>query len=204
MKDKGKNFSCNNVNGQRRKNDFYSTPFSMTQQLLDREDFTGSISILEPACGEGAILKVLKEHPTTNFKRIEGYDLSQGKDFLKEDIQYDAIITNPPFSLAKEFILKAKEVSRNKFAMLLPLSYLHGEERYKEIYQDTNFPLSHIYVFTRYPMLGDKLRDDGKYRTGMVVFAFFIWDKVKPLSKEGPIIKWISNQKYILNKGDMK
>lgn len=32
---KGKNFSLNNVNGKRRKSDFYETPYSLTQLLLD-------------------------------------------------------------------------------------------------------------------------------------------------------------------------
>jgi len=57
---KGKNFSCNNL-GQRKKSDFYETPYSITQQLLDNEIFEYQ-TILEPACGNGAISKVLEKN----------------------------------------------------------------------------------------------------------------------------------------------
>ena len=30
--------------------------------------------------------------------------------------------------------------------------------------------------FTRYPMLGEKLREDGKYTTGMMVYVV-VWEK---------------------------
>ena len=195
-KKKGKNFSCNNCKGQRKKSDFYETPYSITEQLLEREHFNNSNSFLEPCCGNGAIVKVLKKHNL----HVNYYDIKDGINFLDEKKYYDNIITNPPFSLAKEFILKCKEIVNEKFALLLPLNYLHGEERYKKIYKDTVFPLKCIYIFTRYPLLGEFLREDGKYHTGMIVYTWYIWDK--NWNKEYPIIKWISNQKYILKRGD--
>lgn len=188
----GKNFSCNNL-GQRKKSDFYETPYSITQQFLDREKLSGSI--LEPASGSGAIAKILRK----NNYEITEKDLSLGDDFLKENDKFDTIITNPPFSLAFEFIQKAKEVS-NYFAFLLPLSYLHGKKRFDYIYSDHNFPLSRIYVFTRYPMLGEILREDGKYNTGMMVYAWFVWDKFS-VGRE-PIIRWIDNNHNVLTKED--
>ena len=192
MDKKGKNFSCNNIDGKRKKSDFYETPYSITRQFLEVE--TGiSGKILEPSCGNGAIVKVLKDK---GFDVI-GKDLEFGHDFLRETERYDAIITNPPFSIAYEFIQKCKELS-NYFALLLPLSYLHGKKRFDNIYSDQNFPLSRIYVFTRYPMLGEPLRDDGKYNTGMMVYAWFVWD-MKTKGKE-PIIKWIDNNEFVLSK----
>lgn len=194
----GKNFSGNTgmVKGFRKKSDFYETPFSITEQLLEREHFKGTI--LEPCSGGGAIMKVLLENYM--LENLTDYDLdNDGLDFFAETRKYDYIITNPPFSKAHEWILKCKEVAEYKFALLLPLSYLHGEKRYKEIYQDKEFPLARVYVFTRYPMLGDKLRMDGKYRTGMMVYAWFVWDK---FHTGQPTIQWISNQDHILSKKD--
>jgi hypothetical protein len=194
---KGKNFSCNNI-GQRKKSDFYETPYSLVWQLLENEKFDTSLSVLEPCCGNEAIVKQLNNH---KFKTIRYYDLAKDNtNFLDEEKEYDYIITNPPFTLAKEFIKKAKIVARKKFAFLLPLSYLHGEARYNEVYKDLEYSLKTIYVFTRYPMLGDALREDGKYRTGMMVYAWFIFEKGW---LEPPSIQWISNQKYILNKTDL-
>lgn len=178
----GKNFSTNNT-GKRKKSDFYETPYSMTGQLLEVETFDGTI--LEPACGNLAIVRQL---PPCTFYDIE-------KDFLIEPIFYDNVITNPPFSLAYEFILKAKEVARKKIAFLLPLSYLHGKKRFDHIWQDRDFPLARVYVFTRYPLLGESLRKDGKYNTGMMVYAWFVWEKGHTAE---PVIRWLDNDKYIL------
>lgn len=196
---KGKNFSMNNV-GQRKKSDFYETHYSLTWQLMDTNLFEKEKRILEPSCGDGAIIKALNQK---GYNNVLGTDLSLGSDFLQFDsnVKYDYIITNPPFSLALEFILKAKEIAKEKIAMLLPLNYLHGEERYNRLYKDIDFPLQYVYTFTRYPMLGEALREDGKYPTGMMTYSWYIFDK----SYIGePKIRWISNQQYVLSKKDRK
>lgn len=197
---KGKNFSLNS--NKRNKNDYYQTPYSMTKQLLEVENFEGKI--LEPSCGAGAIVKVLRD-----FKKSVDYcDLNNEfsltgvfknfKDFINDDFEkYDNIITNPPFSLAKEFILKAKQIANNKIAMLLPLNYLHGVARYNEIYKDRKFPLKTVYVFCRYGLLEDTVREDGTYKAGMMVYAWYIWDKSY---KGEPVIRWLNNNSYITSR----
>lgn len=185
---KGKNFSCNNL-GQRRKSDFYETPYSLTERLLEQEHFTPPI--LEPAQGAGAITRVLQK------KGIDVVAYDSEVDFLQEQRKFPSIITNPPFSLSLEFILRAKQVAGDKFAFLLPLSYLHGKTRYDEVYTDALFPLARVYVLTRYPMLGaDPLREDGKYRTGMMVYAWYVWDK--KYKESSPHICWIDNNDDVL------
>lgn len=189
----GKNFSCNNAKGLRKKSDFYETPYSLSRLLLDNEDFATCPSILEPACGKGAIVAILKEY---NLKgSITAYDVES--DFLKEERGFACVISNPPFSLAKEFILKAKQVCTTKFAFLLPLSYLHGKERHDLIYSDPRFPLKKVWIFTRYPLLGERLRKDGKTNTGMMVYAWFVWQK---RYKGEPTIGWLDNDADILRK----
>lgn len=187
---KGKNFSCNNQ-GKRKESDFYETPYSITQQFLDAEKINHK-EIFEPSCGNFAITKVLEN----NGYKVVSKDLKFGDNFLLQDKKdyTECIVTNPPFSLANNFIKKAKEIS-NYFAFLLPLSYLHGKKRYDEIYSDKSFPLARVYIFTRYPMLGDELREDGRYRTGMMVYAWYVFDK--NYSGE-PIIRWIDNHSYVL------
>lgn len=195
---KGKNFSLNST--KRNKNDYYQTPYSMTRQLLEVENFEGKI--LEPCCGAGAIVKVLRDYD----KSVDYCDLNNEfsltgvfknfKDFINDDFdRYDNIITNPPYSLAKEFILKAKQITNNKIAMLLPLNYLHGVTRYNEIYLDRKFPLKAVYIFCRYGMLEETIRDDGTYRTGMMVYAWYVWDKSYKLGE--PIIRWLNNNSYV-------
>lgn len=182
----GKNFSCNNSSGKRHASDFYQTPYSITDLLLEREALVGTV--LEPACGELAIVSRLP-------KCDAFYDVEV--DFFQETGTYGTVITNPPFSLAFNFIKKAKEVATDKIIFLLPLSYLHGKKRYDEIYSDTMFPLARVYVFTRYPLLESTIREDGKHKTGMMVYAWFVWDK----SHVGaPEIHWLDNDKFVVRK----
>ncbi len=185
---KGKNFSRNN-RGQRKKSDFYETPYSMTEHLIRNEMFDSGLSVCEPACGDGAIVKVLKD---CFSGEITSYDADV--DFLTETKQYNYIITNPPFSLALEFVNKAKTVATDKFALLLPLSYLHGKRRHDEVYSDRSYGLKHVYVFTRYPLLGEPLREDGKYKTGMMVYAWYVFENGYG---NDPMIKWIDNNNDI-------
>ena len=114
---------------------------------------------------------------------------------------WDSAYSNPPFSIALQIINKAKRQVKSKFAFLLPLSYLHGKERYDEVYSDKEYGLKKVYVFTRYPMLGDKLREDGKYKTGMMVYAWFVWEN----GYGGlPMIDWIDNNDDVLSKKDLE
>ena len=196
-KKKGKNFSANNATGKRRKSDFYETPYTLTRKFLDVEYFNKNSTVCEPACGGGAITRVLKEHWEDD--KVTAYD--QETNFLWETGEYDYIITNPPFSIAFEFIQRAKLVAKSKFAFLLPLSYLHGKKRFDEIYSDRTYGLEKVYVFTRYPMLGEALREDGKYNTGMMVYAWFVFEKDYDGS---PVIDWIDNNEDVLSKIDKK
>jgi hypothetical protein len=195
---KGKNFSCNNL-GQRRASDVYETPYSLTRLLIEAVGGALVEPILEPATGNGAIVKVLKEF---GMKNIVARD--KEVDFLKreETQKFCTIITNPPFSLADEFIEKAMTIAPTIY-MLLPLSYLHGVNRYRKFYTPDITGASHrltdVYVFTRYPLLGDPLREDGKTRTGMMVYAWFVF---KNHSTSLPVIRWLDNNPYILKKGE--
>jgi phospholipid N-methyltransferase len=200
MNIKGKNFSCNNCKGLRKKSDLYETPYSLTRLLLDRVKLQGSI--LEPSCGHGAIVKVLTEYSyKPKYYDLVQYNNSyQSKDFLTEKKHFDTIITNPPFSLAYQFIQHSKQIC-NEIFFLLPLSYLHGKQRYDNIYTDKSFPLKKIYVFTRYPMLGEKLNDNGKLNTGMIVYCWMQFTKGYTGNAE---IDWIDINSYIQRKNDKK
>ena len=212
VKTLGKNFSGNNSSknidvvgvgkvGKRdskaKKSDFYETPYSLTRKFLDVEEFDKDKTVCEPACGGGAITRVLNEYWKDD--KITAYD--REKNFFWDYDDYNYIVTNPPFSIASEFIKWAKRRAKDKFAFLLPLSYLHGKKRYDEIYSDKTYGLSKVYVFTRYPMLGDELREDGKYNTGMMVYAWFVWES----GHSGlPMIDWIDNNQDVLSKKDDK
>jgi hypothetical protein len=64
---------------------------------------------------------------------------------------------------------------------------------------DKQYGLKKVYVFTRYPMLGDTLREDGKYNTGMMVYAWYIFENH---FGGAATIDWIDNNKDVLSKKD--
>jgi hypothetical protein len=176
------------AHGKNRKpNDFYNTPQSLTDHLLRVEKFNKKLTICEPATGKNAIADVLRRHWKTDL--VTSYDLET--DFFQDQNDYDYIITNPPFSKATDFILHAKKRVRKKFCLLLPLNYLHGKQRYEEVYTDRKYGLSKVHIFTRALLLNDEpVRPDGKAKSGMLVLAWFVFEN----GYDGqPQISWIDN-----------
>lgn len=170
-------------------NDFYATPASCTEKLLEKEDFSGTV--LEPCCGQGHISKVLERaglDVTSNDLINRGYGTSF-KDFLNDDFAtYDNVITNPPFKYAKEFIEKSLKITNKKVAMFCKLQLLEGVSR-REMFK--NAPLKTVYVFTKRqnPMRnGEEVSPDGKKWAGTMCFAWFVFEK----GYQGqPTIDWI-------------
>ena len=127
---------------ERKPQDEYPTPPDFTQALLDRMGWNAAhglhLNILEPCCGEGQLAEVLVEngHAVTAFDiRHTGYG-TPNTDYLSlpdespDYYQYDAVITNPPFSHAEEFIRRAL-LDAPIVAMLLPSGYWHAYSRSK-------------------------------------------------------------------------
>ncbi len=124
--------------------DFHPTPEYITEGLLARERFHGSI--LEPASGDGAIIRVLKRAGYT----VTGTDIVDGTDFLKTKKAVANIITNPPYSegMSEKFCRHALALAKAKVAMLLPIWLLEGVQRHDLF---TKQPLKAIYIFSRRP-----------------------------------------------------
>lgn len=122
-----------NPSDERRSLDFYPTPVECTLALLPYIPETVN-TVWEPACGDGAISKVLVNNGfdvySTELRIDSGYGAG-GLDFLTHrDISTDAIITNPPFNVSEDFINKALLCSP-VVAMLLKSQYWHAKTRYK-------------------------------------------------------------------------
>lgn len=153
--------SATNRGAKRRKADFYPTPLSAFLPLLpylDRE-----LVHHDPACGDNRLVDCLRE----NKFMASGDDLAYGADFLEFDSYKPCILTNPPFSLAEEFITVARAHSKECF-MLLRLNFLGGQKRkafWKLNKPDALFVLSERPSFT----------GDGK--TDACEYAWFYWGK---------------------------
>jgi hypothetical protein len=168
----------------RPENDFYPTPPEATLALLAKEQFDGLI--WEPACGDGAISEVLLStgHDVRSSDLIDrGYGTAP-HDFLQSDWSADHIITNPPFTLAQEFVEKSLKCTTGKVVMLCKLVFLEGQKR-KSFFENT--PLARVHVFSkRVNFYREGQR--GKLGSSMMAFGWFVWEH----GHEGPpTISWI-------------
>lgn len=115
----------------RREFDFYSTPKEVTLCLLNFLQLEKTTIIGEPACGEGHISRVIESLGLCVMSsdiRHTGYGTG-GIDYLNTKMKFDAIITNPPFNIAEQFIRKAIGEAP-VVAMLLKAHYWHAAKRY--------------------------------------------------------------------------
>lgn len=109
-------------NGSRRADDFYPTPWEATEALclwLKRHGWFPEY-IWEPACGDGAMARVLEAHGAS----VHASDLIDrgfgqgGVDFLKFSVfPSPAVITNPPFNLAADFIVHSRPAKLRAFLL---------------------------------------------------------------------------------------
>ena len=170
-----------NERGDREKDDFYPTPESATQALLDRQKFQGDI--WECACGNGAMSKVMIKNNYNVYSSDlinRGYG-DTGINFLESNKKVDNIVTNPPFNLSLEFFEQALKLTNYKIAFLHKLTYLEGLKRYEKIFKLNK--LKNIYVFSK-RLAFEK---NGK-NNGLMCFAWFVFD----VNYNGkPTIDWI-------------
>jgi hypothetical protein len=117
--------SCGNARGplSDRGHDVYETPPCAVEALLRAEPLPGHI--WEPCCGSGRIAEVLRAHGHA----VTATDLVADRiDFLMERRAppgVGAIVTNPPFKLAAEFVRHGLAL----VPMLLRLTFLESEAR---------------------------------------------------------------------------
>jgi hypothetical protein len=136
--------------------------------------------IWEPACGPGAIVKVLRETKRTVIASDlvdYGCPLSYSKhDFLMEQkapFNCQCIVTNPPFKLANQFVAHALALVP-KVVMLLRLAFMESETRTPIL---DNGHLARVYVFRkRLPMMHRAGWEGRKANSGMA-FAWFVWER---------------------------
>ena len=181
----------------REKDDFYPTWPAATEALLAVEDFKGPI--WEPACGDGAISRVLEKagHYVISTDLIDrGYGQG-GCDFLMEwKPRAPNIITNHPFREAQMFIDRALQLTTGKVAMFLRLAFLEGVERGTWF---PNTPLEHVWIMSRrVPMSRGRLSETGDGH-GVIAFAWFVWNHANHFN--APTIDWLDWKKYGGNNG---
>lgn len=131
--------ASNHTDKERETHDFYATSPEAIDLLKKKIDLPKQI--LEPACGSGCLSERLAElgHEVKSCDLIDrGYGDVQ--DFFKmtePPFNGDyAIVTNPPYKYAKEFVLHAIELVPvgSLVCMFLKTTFAEGKGRYKDLF----------------------------------------------------------------------
>lgn len=173
--------SATNRGTKRKPYDFYATPIAVVDNFLSNYTLPQG-NILEPSAGNGNIIKALRDNDIYNhitaieIRAEERQHLSSLSDEViitdfmkfKKDKEYNVIIGNPPYTLAKEFINKCFEIANENtvIIMLLRTAFLESKGRF-EFWQ--KHPLSDLYVLSKRPSFTGKGIDATSY-------AWFVWD----------------------------
>ena len=176
--------------------EFYATPPEATLALLSVETFDGSI--WEPACGDGAICKVLERSGHSGVATdlvSRGFGIA-GIDFLDEEKpRAKHIVTNPPYGrgLADRFVahaLKLTAATRGKVAMLLMLSSLCHPLRHEFFVSN---PPARIYGLDHLVCLPNGRRSEALERKSTERFCWVVWDA----DHVGPTqFSWLSTARF--------
>jgi len=174
--------SATNRGSKRIESDFYPTPLITIDSFLDNYRLKDG-TILEPCAGNGNLIGAIRGRGYTDeivaneIRESEHDNLASAganyiyhEDFLNVEIpSHDVrtIITNPPFNLAKEFILRSKELYPNaEVIMLLRLAFLESKSRL-DFWKDNN--VDELYILSQRPKFINNKSDATAY-------AWFVWN----------------------------
>lgn len=155
--------SSTNRGADRKAQDFYPTPAPSITSLLNVMDIPPSTVFHEPCRGTYAI------YDRVECQSKSSCEITEGKDYLSHVAlwPYNLIITNPPFSLALEFLQKSLQEA-DTVIYLLRLNFLGSQKR--RAFWQANRP-SHVLVLANRPCF----TGDGK--TDSIEYAWFCWDR---------------------------
>lgn len=159
--------------------DFPTPPWAtraLIEHVLGNKTEVAKQTCLEPACGAGHMARPLKEY----FRHVEcsdahEYGYGKRRDFLAypyETNSVDWVVTNPPFRLAEEFVLRALKVARYGIAILARTVFLESVGRHKRIFRE-NAPTKFAQFVERVPMVRGRLDANASTATG---YAWFVWE----------------------------
>jgi hypothetical protein len=174
--------------------DFYDTPPVAVEALLRHERLPHRI--WEPAAGKGNIVQVLRQHGheviATDLNNRGCPDCLDRVDFLLPNafpaftgagltpqsfwqgaLSADAIVTNPPYVLAEEFVATALE--RAPLVIMLMRLAFYESDRRSHILE--NCGLARIHVFRKRLPLMHRDGWQGKKANSGMAFCWMVWDR---------------------------
>jgi hypothetical protein len=174
------------------RDDFPTPPWAtraLLKHVIDDPHWLKRLTCLEPACGAGHMAKVLVEH----FSAVACYDVhdyryGEIKDYLVGPYRADSwdwVITNPPFRLAEEFVLRSLDVAREGVAILARTVFIESVGRYQNLFK-LRPPTIYAQFTERVPMVKGRL---DKKATTATSYCWLVWKKSAVV--DAPRLIWI-------------
>ncbi len=99
----------------RNKHDFYPTPFTVIERLLDNIDWDGPY--WEPCKGDGRLVESILKRG----RSVIAGDIQTGQNFFEiERAEVTTLVTNPPFKQIRPFIDHAFAIGVERMALVCP------------------------------------------------------------------------------------
>lgn len=187
--------ASNHVDFARAADDFYATDPGSIDKLLSVVQLPNLI--WEPACGTGNLSKKLADLGYTVYSSDlvdRGFGEARGLDFFQCNAippviaNCDCILTNPPYSVAEDFILHALDLlpSGGLCIMFLKTLFLEGQRRYINLFREQ--PPRYVLPFSKRIACRHGGKVSGFKGSGAVSYSWFVWEKDW---FGDPVIKWI-------------
>jgi hypothetical protein len=163
---------------ERKERDLYETPEWVTEALLPYLP-GGLKTIWEPACGPGKMVRVLRAaYPAAEVlaSDVDPGDGHTTADFLAENshiahFPIDAIVTNPPYAQAEQFIVRALDLAKAGLgvaAMLLRVDFDSAKSR--------RYLFADHHAWSKKIVLVDRIRWFKGESSPSFNHAWFMWD----------------------------
>lgn len=185
--------ASNHTNKERQNEDYYATDPVAAEWLLKLVNLPQDTVIWECSSGEDHLANVFRKHgyDVRSSDLIKRLETTEQLDFLEQNETFNgAIITNPPYKFAREFVEKAIDTvtDGNLVCMFLKLQFMEGKSR-KKLFE--KHPPKNIFVSSSRLMCAKNGNFDEMIAGGgsAVAYAWFIWEKGY---KGDTIIKWFN------------
>lgn len=177
-----------------RGDDLYETPAVAVQALLKIECIP--LCVWEPCCGPGAIVRELRATGraviATDLVDYGCPDSSSRRDFLMEREAPDgvpAIVTNPPFKLAEEFVAHAINLVPEVY-VLLRVAFLEGL-RWEKLGLRNHLARVHVFA-PRLPMMHRDGWDGPINSNSGMAFGWFSFQRDWSAKGGRPTVDWFN------------
>lgn len=133
--------ASNHSEKEREEDDFYATSPKAIDELMKYANIEMPLRIWEPSCGSGCMSQRLEDYgyQVVSTDLVDrGYGRG-GVNFFEQTQMPDgceAIITNPPYKFATEYVLHALHLlpENGLLCLFLKTTFAEGKERYAKIF----------------------------------------------------------------------